>query len=165
MEQDFITEDFAIDNAGKADWAVSVIKSEQAQCEEYISACKYQIDQLNDKINSRKEKLEIQTSYLTALLKEYLKTAPTKKAKASESLELPSGKIRLTYASKKLVPDSENLTEKYKDTEYVETQYKFKWGEFKKSLTIVEDMVINKDTGEQVEGVEIIEEEERLKVE
>lgn len=146
---------FTIENAGQADWAVEKIKEENARSEEFVSACRYKIDACLQQITDRKAKAESNNEYLLSLLKQYMQNAPTKKAKNSESLELPSGKVRLTYSSIKLVPDRVKLTESLKDTEFIETKQDVKWGEFKKLLKEVGGTVIRTDTGETVEGVAV----------
>lgn len=158
-------EQFTISNAGQADWAVEKIKEENARSEEFISACRYKIDACLQQITDRKAKAESNNEYLLSLLKQYMQNAPTKKAKNSESLELPSGKVRLTYSSIKLVPDRAKLIEKLQDTDFIETKQDVKWGEFKKLLRETNGTVIRTDTGEEIDGVAIEITEAEMRVE
>lgn len=142
------SEEFVIDNAAKADWAATAILNEQAQLDIFEQACDLMIAELRAKKAKRQEETENKTAGLKSLLMDWLDTVPTKKAKNSESIKLPAGTIRRTYATQNYEPNRDKLMEKYKNTDYVKTKQEFAWGEFKKNIKIVDDKVIDITTGE-----------------
>jgi hypothetical protein len=156
---------FEITDENKANWAIKTIKENNERKDLYINVCKAEIEELQRKIKAKQEQTEGQNSFLLFKLKEYLQTVPTKKAKNSESLELPNGTIRLKYAKKDFKKDENVLIDKLKGTDFVENTYKLKWGEFKKLLEVSGDIIVRTDTGEAVDGVTIEETDERVEVE
>lgn len=143
-----VSEGFVIDNAAKADWAASVILNEQAQTEVFEQACDMMIDELRAKKAKRQEETQAKTAGLKQMLMAWMDTAPTKKAKNSESIKLPAGTIRRVCATQILEPDRDKLIEKYKDTDFVKVKKDFAWGEYKKNLNIADGQIVDTTTGE-----------------
>lgn len=161
MEDNIVEQGFVIDTPEKAEWALQKIAEEERAAQAYIDACKAQVERYTRLAEEREKKVEQDTSYLRVLLASYIKNgAPVRKAKASEALELPSGVVRRKYESYKMVPDEDKLIQTFDGSKYVDYTPKLKWGELKKSLAIVGEgtsdaKVINKETGEVVEGVDV----------
>lgn len=171
MEDNIVEQGFVIDTPEKAEWALQKIAEEERAAQAYIDACKGQIERYKNLAVECERKLEQDTSYLRGLLGSYMmRSAPVRKAKDSASLVLPSGRVRLKYDHYKMVPDEDKLVDVYDGTSYVEYEPKLKWGELKKTLTIVgagtgRPKVINRDTGEVVEGVDVEWVPEKIEVE
>lgn len=163
LEVENESHEFQIDSPAKADWAVETIKGEEQRTELYIESCKAKIQFYQDQIKKAEEKLEQDTSWLRCKLAEYIKTVPAKKGKTGMSLKLASGTIRLKYASPEFKRDEKTLIENY--PEFVDYKPSFKWGEFKKHVTIQNDVVVNSATGEIIEGVTVEYKPERVEVE
>lgn len=159
------TDGFKIDSVAKANWAITKIKEEQARSDMFIESCKMKISEVNDRIQNERVRLEDNTAWLKQQLAEYIKTAPAKKAKNSMSLQLEGGTIRLKYSLPQYKYDESELIEKLKDTDYVEDKQSLKWGEFKKLLAPLGDIVIRTDTGEVVNSVTLEYSPERVEIE
>ena len=142
-----LTEGFRIDNDNKADWALRVIRDNNAERDRIIEIAKAQIEELKAQIE------EIITSYLKNLLAEYIMSVPRKETKTQEMYQLLTGKLIVKKASQKMVPNDEALVkylELEKLPELIKTVYKPDWAEFKKHLAISDGNVINSDTGEVI---------------
>lgn len=152
-------ETFKIDNDNKAEWALTVIKTEQADRDRLISVCEHKIREYQEKIEQFKKQYESRTSYLISCLNQYFQTVPRKKTKTQETYQLPSGKLKLKYPAPEYKQDKDKLLKWLKSnsmTDYIETKESPKWGELKKSVTVQGDKVVTED-GEIVEGVTAVE--------
>jgi hypothetical protein len=163
LEVENESQEFKIDSPAKADWAIETIKGEEQRTELYIESCKAKIQFYQDQIKKAEEKLEQDTSWLKMQLAEYIKSIPAKKGKTGLSLKLASGTIRLKFASPEFKRDEKTLIENY--PEFVDYKPSFKWGEFKKTLSIQGEVVVDSETGEVVDGVIVEYKPERVEVE
>lgn len=89
-----------------------------------------------------------------------------KETKTSLKYKLARGEIILKKPSKKIMkPTKEQETYLIKNyPEFKEEVINFKWGEFKKNLEINNDKIINKKTGELINGLQIEETPEEINV-
>lgn len=154
---------FFIDTDEKAEWAIKKIAEERAEAQRYISVCQNAISTYQDKIKKAKADLDNKTSYFTFQLQRYMDTVKAKETKTQKTYKLPSGTLKVKYQKPEYKRDEDKLTEFLKKnyTDYVETVYKPKWAEFKKATNFItkDGKAIIEDTGEVVEGVEVIERE------
>lgn len=150
MDFDELNEGFQIDNDNLADWAIKKIKEEEAERDRVIAIAKDQIEELNFKINNINEQCENKTRFLRGCLNRYFETVPHKETKTQESYKLLSGSLVLKKPSQKITYNEENLLS-YLDqndgAEFIKTKRSVDWTEFKKSLIIQGDSVIDKDLG------------------
>lgn len=152
---------FSIDDDNVADWALRKIAEEQAELERLTSLAKQQIEELQLKVKHLEEVTERKTSFLKGCLSEYFRTVPHKSTKTQESYKLLSGSLVMKLGSHKMVKDDAELVEYFHKNnmqEYIKTEEKPMWADFKKNLSIVDGKVIDNTTGEIVEiiGVEYV---------
>lgn len=148
-----LTEDFHVDNDNKADWALRVIRDEEAERDRIIAIAQAQIDELKAQIEEITTKYGNKTAFLKNCLAEYVMSVPRKETKTQETYQLLTGKLIVKKASEKMVPNDETIIqylEKEKLNDYIKIKKTPDWAEFKKSLSIVDGSVVNKLTGEIV---------------
>lgn len=154
-------EEFVIDDASKAMWAISKVKEARAERDYYINACKNEIERLKEKVAKAEEKCESSTNYLMFKLNEYMdrEDVPTKTTKTQTSLKLPNGKVVRKLAKEEICDYNGNSGSKLKtnsdlidfaDEKYRKVTVELDWAEFKKNLEIQDGVVITKD-GEVVD--------------
>lgn len=142
-----------------ADWAVAKIAEERAELDRIKMLADEQIRRIMDKVAAAERRYKNGTEYLTGKLAEYFATVPHKKTKTTESYRLLSGTLKVKLGGAAMKQDDEKLLEYLKasgSSEMIQTTEKPRWGEFKKRLEILGDVVVDKTTGEVVEGVEVI---------
>ena len=92
---------------------------------------------------------------------------PHKATKTKESYRLLSGTLTRKYGGAQMKQDDAQLVQYLKDSgqlEFIKTEEKPKWGEFKKRLEIMGGSAVDKETGEIVEAVQIIEKPDTFSV-
>ena len=149
---------FSINDDATADWALRKIKEEREECERLaVIACE-QITEINLKMKHLEEAAERKTAFLKGCLAEYFKTVPHKATKTQESYKLLNGSLVMKLDSQKMVKDDAELVEYFRQnnmTEYIKTEEKPIWAEFKKNLSIVDGKVVDTTTGEVVDVVKV----------
>lgn len=151
---------FRIADDDTADWAVRKIAEERAELARMKAMADEQIGRIMDKLAAAEKRCESGTAYLTGKLEEYFNTVPHKATKTQETYRLLSGVLKMKRGGVSMKQDDERLLEHLKATgasDMITTTEKPKWGEFKKRLQIVGDTVVDTQTGEIVDGVEVIE--------
>lgn len=154
--QDEDGKEFKIDNDKKADWALNIIAEERKEVERLKELAKKQIEEIEMKIKYIEEKSERKTAFLKSCLAQYFETVPHKSTKTQETYKLLSGSLIFKLPKQNMVKDDTKLLEYLKEnkmTEYIKTEEKPVWNEFKKTLSIVDGKVVDTSTGEVVEAV------------
>jgi hypothetical protein len=150
------TEGFIIDTDQKAEWALKKVLEAKAEKERLTSLVNSELDSLKVKQAEIDRHYENETSYLLAMLNEYMKTVKCKTTKTQATYELLSGKLVFKFAKAELKESPELLDWcKQNAPEYVRTKEEVMWGELKKNLEATTEGVIMANTGEFVEGIEI----------
>ena len=143
------------------DWAIEQVIEEQERFKLYEQAINHKIEKLKEDLLQEKEKSENRTSWLRFKLGEYIKRddVPAKDTKTQMSLKLPSGTIKFIKSKLDYDRDDDELLEYCKEnaTDFIKIKESVNWIEFKKHLEIKNDIVINKDTGEIIDGINVIE--------
>ena len=153
---------FIIDTDEKAEWAIKKIAEERAESARYISVCQDAIKTYQDKIEKAKADLDRKTSYLTFQLQRYMETVKVKESKTQKTYKLPSGTLKVKLQEPEYKRDEDKLIaylvcNNY--TDYIQTVLKPKWADLKKNVVTKDGKAIIADTGEVIEGVEVIERE------
>lgn len=95
-----------------------------------------------------------------AVTLEYFETVPHKMTKTKHSYRLLSGTLVKKIGGSTMKQDDDALLAYLKasgNEDMIQNTEKPKWGEFRKRLEIVGGQIVDKTTGELVEGVQIIE--------
>lgn len=156
-------EAWKIDNDRAADWAVRRVKenrSELARLEELADA---QVARIMEKVREEQDKTAKRNAYLIQLLNDYavsLGPDGLKETKTQYKYKLLSGELIITKAKEAMEVADEAALLAYLDADlpdYVKVTKKPMWGEYKKQLAITGGHVIDRDTGEIIPGVEVVE--------
>lgn len=119
-----------------------------------------QIEKIQQRVEAAQRRYENGTRFLTGKLAEYFETVPHKTTKTKHSYRLLSGTLVKKIGGRTMKQDDDALLAYLKasdNEDMIQTTEKPKWGEFKKRLEIVGGQIVDKTTGELVEGVQIIE--------
>jgi hypothetical protein len=166
IEEQETTGNFIIDNDEKAEWALKKIAVERQDCARIKAVCERMIEQYQRKIDDEEARLERKTSYLIGQLSMYINTVQTKDSKTQKTYALPSGKLKIKFQKPEFVRDDEKLLNWLKEnaSSYVKTKESPDWGEFKKTLSVSGDKVVDA-SGEIVDGITVVEREPVFDVE
>lgn len=143
---------------GCADWAVRKIAEERAELARIKELADAQIQRIEEKVAAAERRCENGTRFLTSKLAEYFQLVPHKVTKTKRSYRLLSGSLSLKLGQPAMKQDDEKLVRYLKDSgqlEFIKTEEKPKWGDFKKQLQIVGASAVDKETGEIVECITI----------
>lgn len=158
-----VNEGFKIDSPSKADWAIKKIKKARERKEIYLSVISEKMEELKIKKIEAEEKYRQETEYLLRLLGEYMEQLPCKETKTQKSFEFPEGKLVKKKAKRDFECNSDELTKHLLGTEFVESKLSLKWAEYKKTLSIVGDCVVDAD-GEIIDCISLKEIPESVEI-
>ena len=147
-----------ITDDGCADWACRKIAEEKAELDRIRELADAQIQKIEEKVAAAERRFQNGTRFLTGKLAEYFETVPHKTTKTKASYRLLSGTLTRKFGSTTMKQDDEKLVQFLKDSgqlEFIKTEEKPRWGDFKKRLEIMGGSVVDKETGEIVEGVTV----------
>jgi len=155
MEEE-IKEGFVIRDDNAAEWALQKIFDEKAELERLKALADSQIAVIMDKVEAAEKRFTSRTGYLKKALEEYMLTVKRKQSKTQESYRLLSGSLILKKPVVKIVKDDTKLLEYVKEhsPEYVKHTEAVDWAEFKKTLTISGDVVVDSN-GEVVSCLDV----------
>ena len=147
-----------ITDDGCADWACRKIAEERAELARIRELAEAQIARIEEKLAAAERRCENGTRFLTSKLAEYFETVPHKTTKTKASYRLLSGTLTRKFGGTTMKQDDEKLVQFLKNSgqlEFIKTEEKPRWGDFKKRLEIMGGSVVDKETGEIVEGVTV----------
>jgi hypothetical protein len=150
--------EFKIDTDQKAEWALNIIREEQAEAQRLINVCNSQILYYQSELKKVQDKLENKTGNLKAMLFEYFQTVDRKATKTQETYTLPSGKLKLKYPQPEYKRDDDTLLKWLKErdmTDYIKVSESPKWGELKKTVQVAGDKACI--DGEIIDGIQVVE--------
>lgn len=150
-----------------ADWACRKIAEERAELARIRELAEAQIARIEEKLETAERRCENGTRFLTSKLAEYFETVPHKTTKTKASYRLLSGTLTRKFGGQQMKQDDDKLVEFLKASgalEYIKIEEKPKWGDYKKRLEIMDGTVVDKETGEIVEGVQVIEKSDTFTV-
>lgn len=149
-----------ITDDGCADWACRKIAEEKTELDRITALGESQIEKIQQRLDAAQRRYENGTRFLTGKLAEYFETVPHKTTKTKHSYRLLSGTLVKKIEGSTMKQDDDALLAYLKasgNEDMIQNTEKPKWGEFKKRLEIVGGQIVDKTTGELVEGVQIIE--------
>lgn len=147
-----------ITDDGCADWACRKIAEEKAELDRIRELADAQIQKIEEKVAAAERRFQNGTRFLTGKLAEYFETVPHKTTKTKASYRLLSGTLTRKFGGTTMKQDDAQLVQYLKDSgqlEFIKTEEKPRWGEFKKRLEIMGGSAVDKETGEIVEGVTV----------
>lgn len=156
-----------ITDDGCADWACRKIAEEKAELTRIKELAEAQIARIEEKVAAAERRFENGTRFLTSKLAEYFETVPHKTTKTKASYRLLSGTLTRKFGGASMEKDDDKLVEFLKasgNLDFIKTEEKPKWGEYKKRLEIMGGSVVDKETGEIVDGVKAIEKPDTFSV-
>ena len=146
---------------GCADWALKKIKLEKDERHRIVALAEQEIARLKDQIERADRRYDQNTSFLTSMLAEFFETVPHKKTKTgTESYRLLKGQLVKKPATIKLQPDDEKLVTWLRAAgreDLIKVETKAMWGELKKQIEMVGTVAMMPDTGEIIEGIDVVE--------
>ena len=150
-----------ITDDGCADWALKKIKLEKDELDRITSLAEQEIARLKEQVEKAQRRYEQNTSFLTSMLAEFFELVPHKKTKTgTESYRLLNGQLVKKPAAVKMQPDDEKLVAWLKEAgreDLIKVETKAMWGELKKQITLCGAIATIEETGELVEGIDIVE--------
>lgn len=111
-------------------------------------------DEYQDKINMYQDEILKKEQYTKDVIHSLIDIEQMKETKTQKSYQLVSGKITIPKDKYNMKLKEEYDENKIPD-KYITVKRSVNWGEYKKKLTIHGNDVINKETGEIVDNVEI----------
>lgn len=151
---------FIVDSESKADWALRKIREAEARIAQVQQFAQKRIDEINawvDKITANEQR---SIEYFSGLLEVYHR----KQFEANprlKTIKLPSGELQIRKAQPQYARDDEKLVAwlKVRYPELVKVKETPDWSEAKKRFQIAGRRLVDPDTGELVDGVEVYEPE------
>lgn len=157
-EQEQVQEDsFVVDDENKANWALRKIRQMKDRIDNNNALAQAEIDKIEHWNNEVNKQAQESIDYFTSLLTSY---ALNKKAEDPKfkSLKLPNGRIGFRKSQPKWVYDNDKVIEtleKANLSDFIRVTKAPSKADIKKAFEIVGDKVVNPDTGEVIEGIEI----------
>ena len=131
-----------ITDDGCADWACRKIAEEKAELTRIRELAEAQIARIEEKVAAAERRFENGTRFLTSKLAEYFETVPHKTTKTKASYRLLSGTLTRKFGGASMEKDDDKLVEFLKAS----------------------GSVVDKETGEIVDGVKAIEKPDTFSV-
>lgn len=159
---DDITEEtkksFVITNANMANWAIKTIKHELEQCQTFVDVADFEIGQLKQQKQNILDKYESNTAFLRNALGDFMKISPCKTSKTQQKLVLPSGDVIMKFEKVDFDVEKDklvNFLEQNNLEDFVKVEKSPMWGDFKKRLSIIDENVVDTETGEIMECIRV----------
>jgi hypothetical protein len=130
-----------------------------------IEVCKNMIEHYQMTINAYESEKQIKYDYVLNQISTLMENVKMKETATQYSYNLPSGKIIKKKSLQSIKLDKGADKTKIPE-EYLKHETSINWAELKKNLTIVDNEIYNKDTGEKVDYciIENTGEELKLKI-
>ena len=142
-------------------WALKKIKAEKDELDRLTDLAEREIANLKMEIERLRSRYEKNTAFLTALLSEYFESVPHKKTKTgTESYQLLHGKLVKKPATIKMQPDDAKLVDWLRAAgreDLIKVETKPMLGELKKQIALVGTAAMIEETGELIDGIDIVE--------
>ena len=150
------------------DKLVEEIKNFKAQQNQWDALLKEKIAEATAKVEEEKAKLQRAIDYNMSQIVVEFPQVEARETKTQKKVSLVSGDIILKKAAEKIDYDKEKLLAYLKEKgmkEYIKTTEEAKWGEYKKTLNIVDGNIVDADgVVLKIDGLSVAVEEEKLEV-
>ena len=158
---------FRIADDDVADWAIQKIAEKKAEYDRLKELADREIARITEKVEQAKRRFEADSSFLTGRLADYFMTVPHKKTKTTEKYNLLHGTLTMKLGGATFNRDDAKLVSWLKEngrTDLVKVKEEPAWGDLKKQIEVVGSSAVIKDTGEILEGVEVLQAPDTFKV-
>ena len=163
--QEYLDEQFESQDEGwrvhsddEASWCLRKIKRLKDQKAERDAFVEREIERLKSWQQEQDEQESSSIAFFTVKLQEYYLNLGDK-LNGKKSYKLPFGTLQMRKKPAKLERDDEKLMELARPLGLVKVKESLDWAELKKQLVIDGYKVVNKETGELVEGITVVEAE------
>lgn len=160
-------ESFIVDNEQKANWALRKIRQLQEKRVANIELAENEIERINMWLDDINSELEQSIDFFTGLLEQYHRRIFEQDPKA-KTIKLPHGKLKMRKQQPEFIRDNDKLLSWLKQsnkTDYIVVKESPDWAQLKKTLQVAGNALVDTETGEVVEGVEVVEREPKFSVE
>ena len=158
---------FTIDDEQKANWALRKIRKLTEKRKANIQLAEAEIERINTWLKEVNGDLEQSIDYFTGLLEGYHRQVLEQDPKA-KTIKLPYGKLKMRAQQPEFIRDNDKLLSWLKQsnkTDYIVVKESPDWAQLKKTLQVAGNALVDTETGEVVEGVEVVEREPKFSVE
>lgn len=159
-------DEFRIDDDHGANWALKKIREFKSKIAKKEQFAEKEIAEIKSWLEGETNKLESDIERFEGLLTEYAMKMK-EKDKDLKTHSLPAGDLKFRKQRSKWDYEDEKLIESAKSAgldDLIKTEEKIDKRKLKKRVKIAGNKIINKETGEVIEGVEIIERGEKFSV-
>lgn len=145
---------------GQADWAIDKIRAFKAEYARKEMVAKNKIAQVEAWLKKQQDETDRQVTFFEEKLREYFLNIPEKNLKTTKTqkqYKLPSGTLKIKYKGPEIVRDDEKLLAwvKQNNPKFVKVKESVDWAGLKELTKIVSEKVIDIQTGEVIDGIEV----------
>ena len=164
-EDDYVTTDqeWKITNDSEAEWLIDKVNEDLIEINRFELSLTNKIEILKERLEKVKKEKENKLTRRDNYLLRYFEEIPEelkKKSKTMEKYRLPSGEIIKKYPAPEFKRDNDTLVNWLKENkmnDYIEIKESAKWADLKKATKTIGSSVVLEETGEIIEGIEVIE--------
>jgi hypothetical protein len=160
------TESFKIDDKKQAEWALRKIKALKSQIEENNEIVQEEIFRLENWLQTQNKTAENSIKFFEGLLREFL-TKENQKDHKIKSIKLPHGTFKFKKQQPEFIKDENVLVEWLKTSNkhsLIKVKETADWINLKRTVDVVEDKLVDTETGEILQGVTVVEREDKFEV-
>ena len=157
--EELVQKQFVVDSLSSADWVMRKIKENKDRSGEIIDYAKEEIQRLQQFIKKEEARRDNNVAYLEHLLENYLlqrrEEDPNFKLKTVTGTASTRKSTSWNYDEDKLI----DFLKKNDMTEFIRVKEEVNKTDFKKAVDVIDSVVVIPETGEVIDGVEVIQEE------
>ncbi len=164
-------EGFVVDDAQKANWALRKIKQLEAKKKENTTLADEEVAVIRDWEREENGKLQQDIDFFTSLLERYHRDLYAQDPDI-KTIKMPNGQMKMRVQQPEFRRDDKVLLDWIKNewvpavqAQYVRTTEKPDWRELKGYLEVAGDRMVDPESGQVVEGIEVVEREPKFSVE
>ncbi len=164
--QDFLDQEHQIEEGWKirsideADWALGKVKQAQDAFNEKAEFAKRKIERIQQWLEDEKTSCEQTKSFFEFKLEEFYRGLEAEgKLGNKKSYKLPNGTLQMRKKAAKLERNDTQLLEIARPLGLIKVKESLDWAEFKKRLIIDGYKVIDKESGEVLDAIRVVEAE------
>lgn len=156
-------EEWQIRSDADAEWLIDKVNEELVEINRFELSLTNKIEILKERLEKVKKEKENKIIRRDSYLLMYFEEIPEelkKKSKTMDKYRLPSGEIIKKYPAPEFKRDNDTLLNWLKEnrmTEFIEVKESAKWADLKKATKTIGSSVVLEETGEIIEGIEVIE--------